>query len=805
VSRAQASASAFDPTTRTWAARWSRARVRVWSAREYLVAAAVIGALTLGFFNPIFRYHATFSDVAGHQTVIWPWAAQQNGYNDAYPQSDQADDFYPWEVFEQKTLRSGIFPLWNPFVFGGTPFLTNGGGGASYPPRAILALTVPASWNHDLFLLFHVFLSGLAMFFLMKELRVGFLGSILTAVAWTFSSFTFAWIQLEYAVLVAVCLPASLALAHRAVERRSWLAAAGAGLVLGISGLDTVFVTLLVFPIVLLYALALSLPGLARTRGLAGRARSLLEPAVVGVTTLAAGALVTIPTALMTSELGRNKLPYEVVRHEWAVPRSAFGLKHLVLARSEPISADLMHQMIFVGTPVALLALVGFFRRAPGSALGRWLAIGTLLVTTGTAALWIPYHLLPGFAYFRPLGRALFYWCFAVALLGGLGLDGLIRWSREPGLGSLEGKLPQGMRRNLSELRSRHGPTVLAAALIVGVGSVVWTADQLIKYGRKTNPPFQPRRSAYLYPETPAVKALLRDQNTRAETQPMRMLPIRRDPVGAQFTAPTMYASQGMVFGIESGAGYESLFPARISDVWRVVGGETPSHVFANKQLGAYFPSFFTQLTRFDLLPRLGVTTLYVPPDIDQDPYWKPGRYAPLRLRRVYSGPDGKVFDIRNAAPRAYVVFHAEYVGSRTKALERFASPSFPFRRMVLFEGRGPQGNAGPATPGPAAKLTHIDANAETYTVASDRPGWLVIGSMWSPGWHAEVNGHSTTVHRADYNLRAVAIPRGRSVVKLDYVPPGLFAGAALSATSLLAVPVILLGGALLRRRRAAR
>jgi hypothetical protein len=778
-------------------------RAGVWSAREYLAAVAVIGALTLGFFNPIFRSHATFSDVAGHQTVIWPWASQQNGFNDTYPQSDQADDFYPWEVFEQHTLRSGTFPLWNRFVYGGTPFLTNGGGGASYPPRAILALTVPASWNHDLFLLFHVFLSGLAMFFLMKELRAGFLGSLLAAVAWTFSSYTFAWIQLEYAVVVAVCLPAALALAHRAIELRSWLAAAGAGLVVGISGLDTVFVTLLVFPVVLLYALALSVPDFVRTRGLAGRARSLLETAVIGVSGLSAAALVVLPTALMTSELGRNKLPYDVVRRDWSVPDSAFALKHLFFARSEPISADLMHQMVFVGTPVAVLAIVGFFRRAPGAALGRWLAIGTFLVTIGTFALWIPYHLLPGFAYFRPLGRALFLWCFAVALLGGLGLDGILRWSRRPGLGQREAKLPVALRGNLSQLLERYQPTLLVFALLIGVGSIVWTADQLIPYGRKINPPFQPRRVAYLYPKTPAVNALLRDQNTRAADEPIRILPIRRDPIGAPFTAPTMYASQSMVFQLESGAGYESLFPARISDVWRVVGGETPSHVFANKQLGAYFPSFLTQAIRFDLLPRLGVTTLYAPPDIDQDPAWKPRRYAPLKLHQVYAGPDGKVFDIRNPAPRAYVVFHEERVASAREGLERFASPSFPFRRTVLFEGRGRgSGSAGSALQGPAARLKHIDTNAETYSVSSPRSGWLVIASMWAPGWHATVNGESTTVRRADFNLRAVAIPRGRSVVKLDYRPPGLFAGAALSAASLLSVPLILLVGALRRRRR---
>jgi membrane protein YfhO len=784
--------------------RFSRTRGRVWSGRDYLAAAAILGALALGFFNPIFRVHATFSDVAGHQTVVWPWAAQQNGFGDTFPQNDQADDFYPWEVFEHQSLRSGEFPLWNRYVFGGTPFLTNGSGGASYPPRALLALTVPASWAHDLFLLFHVFLSGLAMFFFLKELRTGFLGSLLAAVAWTFSSYTFAWIQLEYVVVVGVCLPAALALAHRAVRRRSWLAAMGAGVVLGVCSLSTVFITLLVFPVVLLYAFALALPGLVRARGFVQRARSLAEPVTTALTALGAGAMVLLPTALMTSELGRYATPYDILRDDWAVPWSAFAPEHLFAARPEPVSTDLLHEMVFVGTPVMLLAVCGALRRAPGAALGRWLMLGTLLVTVGTPALWVVYHVLPGFAYFRPLGRALFLWCFAVALLGGIGLDGIIRWFRAPTLGGTRAVIFGTVRARLSNFMTLYRRAGLGLAVVFGMGTIAWTATQLIQYGRKINPPFQPRRADYLYPATSALAALRDDRDTRPRTEPLRILPIRRDPIGVPFTAPTMYASHSMIFQIESGAGYESLFPERISDIWRVVAGETPEHVLENKQYGAYFPSFFVGGTRFDLLPRLGVTTIYAPPDVDREAAWNRRRYAPLSLAERYSGPDGRVFDIRNAAPRAYVVYRSEIIGTRAQALARFTDLSFPFRRVVIFEhGTGTHRAVERSAPqGPPAKLTHVDANSETYAVSASAPGWLVIASMWAPGWHASVNGHGTRVFRADFNLRAVAVPPGHSVIRLMYRPAGLLAGVTVSGTTLLAVPAFMLLGGLRRRYR---
>ena len=96
---------------------------------------------------------------------------------------------------------------------------------------------------------------------------------------------------------------------------------------------------------------------------------------------------------------------------------------------SAPISVELLHELLFVGTPAALLAVVAVVARPRGALLGIVLGLVTFLVTVGTPATWIAYHLLPGFDQFRPLGRALFLWAFAVAILGGLGLDVLQRWA----------------------------------------------------------------------------------------------------------------------------------------------------------------------------------------------------------------------------------------------------------------------------------------------------------------------------------------------------------------------------------------
>ena len=257
------------------------------------------------------------------------------------------------------------------------------------------------------------------------------------------------------------------------------------------------------------------------------------------------------------------------------------------------------------------------------------------------------------------------------------------------------------------------------------------------------------------------------------------------------------------VLGLESMSGYESILPARIVALNRVVGGETPDQALDVPLRGGYLPSFFASRTRFDLLPRLGVTTVYAPPDIDLDPSWKPAT-LPFRLRGIFAGTEGQIFQIASVHPRAYVVYRASHAEDDRAALRRFANADFDYRRAAILEGD----DLSPAAAsfrcsgdGPAAQIVAIGANSESYDVTSACPGWLVVSSMWDPGWNASVNGKGADVLRADYNLRAVRIPAGRSHVELTYRPPGLVAGAGLTALTLL-IPLVLVGFRRLRRCR---
>lgn len=756
--------------------------------REYLIASCIFLALTVAFFNPVFRGFS-FSYVGAEQNVTFPWRGHPTPYVGTYPQTDEGDAFYPYLVNVVRSLQGHSLPLWNPYSFGGHPFFANGNTGVLYPPRFALAVFLSADWVHDLSIMLHVFLSGLAMFAVMKGYRVGFAGALLAGIAWMLNTFTFAWIQLEHIIVITLFLPVAIGFIHRAaIQYSAWLAV-GAGAALGLLALGgNVEFVLMTYIVCLLYAgllaLRLSLP-LLRKRVWKKGFLTLLQPGLIVMVALGIAVVQLLPTYALVADSARVPYSYSEYVKNWLISPSIYWntFHHSPL----PLTAQQMGEAAFIGLPTALFAIIGFFQRRPGATFARVLAIGLFLISIGTPATWLIYHLIPNFGSIRPLGRALWLWDFAIAILGGIGLDACLRWARAPHVAYPRRLLGQSLVRRLSMVMQRNDRFILGAVSVIAIYAILFTTFQLGAYDRAINPPFEIRQSQYLYPKTPLLNALDKDQGTYGGGEMQRVFPVRRSLIGVPWTAPILYAADALASGYDSAEGYDSLVPERTADLWRVVQGEKPDAVLTNKLQSAYIPSYYSQTTRFDLLPRLGVTTLLATPDIDEDPTWTPARYAPLQLRRVYSGADGRVFDIVNPAQRAYVVYNAETVATPAEALQRFIDPTFDYQHSVIFENTEHVGI--PATPPavsanapePRAIITKHGTNDLALAVTSDQPGWLVIAEMWAPGWHGWVNGQATDVHRADFGLRAVAIPAGTSHVELSYRPKEFVAGLAMT------------------------
>ena len=58
---------------------------------------------------------------------------------------DAAGLFAPWHAFATQNLRAGVWPLWNPHLFAGLPFMANGQSGVLYAPNLIYLFLSPRS------------------------------------------------------------------------------------------------------------------------------------------------------------------------------------------------------------------------------------------------------------------------------------------------------------------------------------------------------------------------------------------------------------------------------------------------------------------------------------------------------------------------------------------------------------------------------------------------------------------------------------------------------------------------------------
>jgi hypothetical protein len=98
-----------------------------------------------------------------------------------------------------------------------------------------------------------------------------------------------------------------------------------------------------------------------------------------------------------------------------------------------------------------------------------------------------------------------------------------------------------------------------------------------------------------------------------------------------------------------------------------------------------------------------------------------------------------------------------------------------------------PKLTLGPVAGG-RADIVAYDLNRVTIDVDTPGPALLRLADLWYPDWHAYVDGRRVPVLKADYLLRAVAVPAGRHRVEFRFESAAVRNGLLLSLGSLLVV-----------------
>ena len=710
--------------------------------------------------------------VPGVQSRLWPWRGVVDQSQAPFPQRDGAVSSFPWSVTYHNAIQKGGFPLWDWHSFvGGYDLSSDGVSGVMYPVHWIVWAVFSPAAAHDAFVMLHLWLGGLAMFCLLRHWRSSTIASLVGGTVWMLSAFNVVWLQAEMIAPVLIVVPLAFWTVSRAFTRATLLncllaaAAIGLGLVAG-----NIVVFLVVAWLVGMYAVVRLVSGQIQRFD---RRRLLSE-----LTTLAAifgGALCLsayslLPTMEYLLTLGRQTASLAQASVLSATVGSSL---HGLWNSPAPIASSTdLFALGWCGRVALLLALVGVLGRHRGRLLAIVLVVYfTLLpaVPLFVAAGWYvvpPLHAVSGF------GRLLFLSSFGVAILAAAGTDVTVR------------AVAAIATRSIPSIRRRHAVAVSGGALL---GAVTL---ELVIFAAAMSPPWLPRQDGWFFPETGAQRATAADDG--AGVWPGLVLPISGQFVASadpavDWSGIAFWGSTAHAAGLDSVGGYDSAVPWRAASLTRVMQGTVVSEAVQGFG-GAFLPSFSAGWSRLDLMRRVGVTRVYVPPGValEESAYY--GWMAGATL--AYSGPDGQVWAVNGAMRSPRLVAHAQLAGDAEDALRAFVSPEFdPATSTILEAHDGPITAGETDAPGSGSALGAVlsserGSNSAAVTVELNRRGWLVVPIGYSAGWSAAVDGQSVELRAADFAYTAVPVSQGAHRVTFSYRPPGFVLGSALTILS---------------------
>jgi hypothetical protein len=702
--------------------------------------------------------------------------------------ADQYMTLHPMRRFFHERILSGDFPLWNPMIACGVPFLASMQAALLYPVNLLLSPIDPF-YSAGLAAFLKLLMAGCFTILYLRRLGASREAAALSGTAFSLSGFMIVWLG-HPQVNGALLLPLFFYLIHAGLDSPGrWCAfsAATASVFLGGHPPTAVHVLLAAAAYAVYRESDPAFPAGARARRLAG----FLGAIAVGVLLSAPQLLPFFEYyGLSSSAAASASLDRSALRLPPAAGiglllpllggSPAAGFESMGKALGYGLSSSYNERTAVIGVVALFLALFAAFRPRGAARFHSGLALFALAGAFGVPPLPLLFGSVPVLDAINPM-RLLLFVCFSGAVLAGLGLDAARAPSRglsRAGAAFLGAAAAAGAAGFYAVLTgaeplpvgagvflTRQAAVFLGGLVVVagvcfrpaflkarhaGLICLVWTASELLWAGFGFNPTVGRER---YYPETPAI-ALLRSGGA-----PFRVIG------GWQMPANT-----AMAYGIQDARGrdfmslrrYEELITGKIGDFLFFEAAESPP------------PALRLLNARYVLGP-------------------KGMRLPAPRFSPVYDA-EISVLEDRAHLPRAFPVFKASVESEARALLARVRAPRFDPRAELLLAGVPdplPTGDGSPGDGDAGVTIVRYEPDAVELDARMPRAGWVLLLDSFYPGWRAEVNGAPARVLRADYAFRAVAVPAGRSRISMRYAPATFTAGlwlAGIGAALLAAV-----------------
>lgn len=716
--------------------------------------------------------------------------------------------FLSWREFGFGRLAAGDIALWNPHIFGGTPYMASFQSALFYPLNWLhlaLPLGLAISWYYAI----HAFLMGLTTSLWARYRGASIVGQIVAGVMMMFSGqyFLHGYAGHLPHLAVMVWVPLIFLTTDALADGRPWpwMLVGAAALALEILGGHPQYV----------FYTGLTLALYALCRIITSRHRLYMATGLIVIGVLAVGisAIQLLPGLAAAKENVRiGGLPYDMAAQfsvgpeQWMTFVAPYVFGHLHPASGASGSTNsfylgygyLWELSFFVSITGLLLAGVGLAKTSRANRI-TCIIIAVLLCAI-SAGKFLPLHrllydYLPFFGSFRVPAKFMFFVSLMLAMLAAEGVTAI------------------------GQEQSRKTARIAGIVVAVLGGGLLATAGWLMVQGdrsgglwdwvmyRLANAPDRFNARLFTVPDFRQVGLAIATWSLAIAAITMLILALmllryRRPTWLATGLAMLCLLEMTIAAGIGRAATPLQLHyygpwaemqvnnPERCRSVHGMLGYENAAMSLGTYDMWGYDPGVLRRYAQ------LVSASQGAPPDLAtqylqfHDLSSTRNLYRMFRLRWAFLlAPEPKTILFDAPMPQVQLVGAATVVPDRDAMFARLLSPTFNPTAVVYLETAPAIAPAGHDVTG-SARVVGQDSDSMLIEAECNAPAILLVTDNYAQGWIASgLPGSSQQqydVMPANYCLRAIPLAAGTHKLLLEYVPPGWIAGQRITGISLL-------------------
>lgn len=772
------------------------------------------------FWKTIFLGHVTIPADILKEWYPWKAAESLEYHPHNTVMADAVNLIYPFDVFAGQSIKNRDLPLWNPYIFSGTPFMANIHSLVFYPLLMLLRFLFSPALATQLCIMVHLFLMGLCMYLLMRRFRLAEFPSLISGLIWMFNGHIIVWLTAKPIIIGGALFPMLFLSFKKSLDGGNYFYSLLSGIILGLILLSGFYTAYYILIFLFLYFVFIVF---TERKRISKYLLLFLITVAIGISLAMAQLLPTVEFFLNTSRGPRllaglfssSALTKYLLLPTFFIPK-LFG--DPTYPNTFLFAGNLFNEFQgYMGVlPLILAIFAAVYIRNKYVSFFAGTAILALLLSFKTPIYLLFYYILPWFNRIET-GRILFMYAFSISVLAGFGINyilseqkifrHMLRFCKLLAIlfvlsitcfgilnifsftqkgrviqlisSHFKTKIPPHLiYANISNNIHILNPTMLTFILVFGLSILVFylfakrilikgifkiavfglIVFDLFSFGINYNTNTSP---ALLYPKMQCLELLQNDKTL------FRVMSLN----DKGWESLVMPFSTKMPYFLQDIGGYDVLYPKYYAEFMQLV---RDNNAVAKP---APFNYHYILLSNYNskLIDLLNVKYIITAPDkLIED----------KRFQLVYTGSI-RIYKNNSCLPRAFLVPCAITLKSKNEVFEMLSDSKFDPTRKAILEDKAPVTKCTDNKDSLVQIISYRPNQVDIITKMQDE-GFLVLTDSYYPGWQVYVDGKKDKIYRAYYALRAVYLPEGKHKVQFVYRPRSFLIGRNISIAAII-------------------